>query len=145
MMSKKTITKEDFTHEDPWRIFRIMSEFVEGFEVLSEVGDAISIFGSSRTKPGDKYYKLTEDIAFHLAKAGFAIITGSGPGMMEAANKGARRSGGHSVGLNIEIPSEQKPIGDVDFFVYFYFFFMNKIKYKKHAKAFAIPPGGNDK
>ncbi|HAH20252.1 MAG TPA: TIGR00730 family Rossman fold protein [Candidatus Omnitrophica bacterium] len=142
MMSKKTITKEDFTHEDPWRIFRIMSEFVEGFEVLSEVGDAISIFGSSRTKPGDKYYKLTEDIAYHLAKAGFAIITGSGPGMMEAANKGARRAGGHSVGLNIEIPSEQKPNRYVDTLVNFHYFFIRKVMFVKYAKAFVITPGG---
>ncbi|MCX5703760.1 MAG: TIGR00730 family Rossman fold protein, partial [Candidatus Omnitrophica bacterium] len=89
--------KEAFLSEDPWRIFRIMSEFVEGFEVLSEVGQAVSIFGSSRTKPGTKYYKLAEEVAYLLAKEGYAIITGSGPGIMEASNKGAKRAGGHSI------------------------------------------------
>ncbi len=142
MMLKQIIAKEDFTHEDPWRIFRIMSEFVDGFEVLSQVGDAVSIFGSSRTKPHDKYYKLTEDIAYHLAKAGFAIITGSGPGMMEAANKGAKKAGGHSIGLNIEIPSEQKPNRYVDTLVDFHYFFIRKVMFVKYAKAFVITPGG---
>ena len=139
---RRRISNEDFTHEDPWRIFRIMSEFVEGFEVLSKVGDAVSVFGSSRTKPKDKYYSLTEDIAYHLAKAGFAIITGSGPGMMEAANKGARRAGGHSVGLNIEMPSEQRPNRYVDTLVDFHYFFIRKVMFVKYAKAFVITPGG---
>lgn len=141
-MLKQTISKEDFTHEDPWRIFRIMSEFVEGFEVLSKVGDAVSIFGSSRTGPKDKYYKLSEEIAYQLAKAGFAIITGSGPGVMEAANKGARRAGGHSIGLNIEIPSEQKPNRYVDTLIDFHYFFIRKVMFVKYAKAFVITPGG---
>lgn len=139
---KLKISNDDFTHEDPWRIFRIMSEFVEGFEVLSQVGDAVSIFGSSRTKPNDKYYRLTEDIAYHLAKAGFAIITGSGPGMMEAANKGAKRALGRSVGLNIEMPSEQKPNRYVDTLVDFHYFFIRKVMFVKYAKAFVITPGG---
>ncbi len=145
-MLKPKISNDDFTHEDPWRIFRIMSEFVEGFEVLSKVGDAVSIFGSSRTHPKDKYYgkyyKLTEDIAYHLAKAGFAIITGSGPGMMEAANKGARRAKGRSVGLNIEIPLEQKSNPYVDILVDFHYFFIRKVMFVKYAKAFVITPGG---
>ena len=141
-MRKQTMVKNDFVHEDPWRIFRIMSEFVEGFEVLSKVGKAVSVFGSSRTKPNDKYYKLTEEIAYHLAKAGYAIITGSGPGMMEAANKGARRARGHSVGLNIEIPSEQKPNPYVDTLIDFHYFFIRKVMFVKYAKAFVITPGG---
>ena len=91
---KDFIEKEDFTQEDPWRVFRIMSEFVEGFEVLSKVGKAVSIFGSARTKPGEAHYKLGEEVAFHVAKAGFAVITGSGPGLMEAANKGTKRPEG---------------------------------------------------
>jgi uncharacterized protein (TIGR00730 family) len=139
---RRRISNDDFTHEDPWRIFRIMSEFVEGFEVLSKVGDAVSIFGSSRTKPHDKYYRLTEEIAYQLAKAGYAIITGSGPGMMEAANKGARRAKGQSVGLNIEIPTEQKPNRYVDTLVDFHYFFIRKVMFVKYAKAFVITPGG---
>jgi uncharacterized protein (TIGR00730 family) len=139
---QKDIIKDDFIHEDPWRVFRIMSEFVEGFEVLSEVGNAVSIFGSSRLKPGNRYYKLTEEIAYLLAKEGFAIITGSGPGVMEAANKGAKRAGGHSVGLNIQIPLEQKPNKYVDMLIDFRYFFVRKVMFVKYAKAFVIMPGG---
>ena len=141
-MSKQVISKEDFTHEDPWRIFRIMSEFVEGFDVLSKVGDEVSIFGSARTEPGDKYYKLGEEIAYQLAKAGFAIITGSGSGMMEAANRGCRRAGGHSIGLNIQLPCEQKPNQYVDTLLDFHYFFIRKVMFVKYAKAFVIVPGG---
>ncbi len=133
---------EGFLSEDPWRVFRIMSEFVEGFEVLSEIGKAVSIFGSSRIKPGNQYYQLTEKIAYLLAKEGYAIITGSGPGVMEAANKGARRAGGHSVGLNIQIPSEQKPNKYVDTLLDFRYFFVRKVMFVKYAKAFVIMPGG---
>ena len=139
---KKMKIKDDFTQEDPWRVFRIMSEFVEGFEVLSEVGAAVSIFGSSRTKPGSKYYKLGEEIAYLLAKEGYAIITGSGPGLMEAANKGARRAKGKSIGLNIQIPSEQKPNKYVDLLLDFRYFFVRKVMFVKYAKAFVILPGG---
>jgi len=141
-MMQKNAIKEDFTHEDPWRVFRIMSEFVEGFEVLSQVGKAVSIFGSSRIKPHKKYYKLTEEIAYLLSKEGFAIITGSGPGIMEAANKGTKRAGGKSVGLNIEIPSEQKPNRYVDVLLNFRYFFVRKVMFVKYAKAFVIMPGG---
>jgi uncharacterized protein (TIGR00730 family) len=119
-----------------------MSEFVEGFEILSKVGKAVSIFGSSRIRPENKYYKLTEEIAYLLAKAGYAIITGSGPGVMEAANKGAKRAGGHSVGLNIQIPSEQKPNKYVDTLLDFRYFFIRKVMFVKYAKAFVIMPGG---
>ena len=134
--------KEDFTREDPWRIFRIMSEFVEGFEVLSKMDKAVSIFGSARTKPNDLHYKLGEEVAYHMAKAGYAVITGSGPGLMEAANKGAKRAGGHSIGLNIHIPCEQKPNQYVDTLLDFRYFFIRKVMFVKYAKAFVILPGG---
>ncbi len=119
-----------------------MSEFVEGFEVLSEIGKAVSIFGSSRAKPDTKYYKLTEEISYLLAKSGFAIITGGGPGIMEAANKGAKRAKGHSLGLNIQIPSEQKPNKYIDTLIDFHYFFVRKVMFVKYAKAFVIMPGG---
>jgi uncharacterized protein (TIGR00730 family) len=134
--------KEDFTHEETWRIFRIVSEFVEGFEVLSEVGKAVSIFGSSRSKSNTQYYKLAEEIAYLLAREGYAIITGSGPGLMEAANKGAKRAGGESIGLNIQIPSQQKPNKYVDLLLDFRYFFVRKVMFVKYAKAFVILPGG---
>ncbi|MCM8781019.1 MAG: TIGR00730 family Rossman fold protein [Candidatus Omnitrophica bacterium] len=143
-LTKKNIKEErnNFTREDTWRIFRIMSEFVEGFEILSEVGKAVSIFGSSRMKPTHKYYKLAEEIAYLLAKEGYAILTGSGPGIMEAANKGAKRAGGRSIGLNIEIPLEQKPNRYVDTLLNFRYFFVRKVMFVKYAKAFVIMPGG---
>jgi hypothetical protein len=134
--------KEDFTREDPWRVFRIMSEFVEGFEVLSKLDKAVSIFGSARTKPGSPHYKSGEEVAYHIAKAGYAVITGSGSGLMEAANKGAKRAGGHSIGLNIHIPSEQKPNRYVDTLLDFRYFFVRKVMFVKYAKAFVILPGG---
>ena len=135
-------SKEGFLSEDPWRVFRIMSEFVDGFEVLSKIGKAVSIFGSSRTKPGSKYYRLAEETAYLLAKEGYAIITGSGPGIMEAANKGTKRAGGLSIGLNIQIPSEQKPNRYVDMLLDFRYFFVRKVMFVKYAKAFVIMPGG---
>jgi hypothetical protein len=134
--------EDDFTREEPWRIFRIMSEFVEGFEVLSRVGEAVSIFGSSRARPDTNYYKLAEEIAYLLAKEGYAIITGSGGGLMEAANKGAKRAKGKSIGLNIQIPSEQKPNKYVDLLLDFRYFFVRKVMFVKYAKAFVILPGG---
>jgi hypothetical protein len=135
-------SRENFVSEDTWRVFRIMSEFVEGFEVLSQLGKAVSVFGSSRIKPSSKYYKLTEEIAYLLAREGYAIITGSGPAIMEAANKGAKRAGGHSVGLNIQIPHEQKPNKYVDTLLDFRYFFVRKVMFVKYAKAFVIMPGG---
>jgi len=140
-MKEKT-NFNDFTHEETWRIFRIMSEFVEGFEVLSKIEKAVSIFGSSRMKPTHKYYKLAEETAYLLAKEGYAIITGSGPGIMEAANKGAKRAGGLSVGLNIQIPQEQKPNKYIDILLDFRYFFVRKVMFVKYAKAFVIMPGG---
>jgi uncharacterized protein (TIGR00730 family) len=142
MVMIKKDSREGFVSEDSWRIFRIMSEFVDGFEVLSKLGKAVSIFGSSRLKPNNKYYKLAEEVAYLLAKEGYAIITGSGPGVMEAANKGARRAKGHSVGLNIQIPLEQKTNKYVDTLLDFSYFFVRKVMFVKYAKAFVIMPGG---
>ncbi len=132
----------NFVKEDPWRVFRIMSEFVEGFEILSSLKKAVSIFGSSRTSPQNKYYKLAEETAYLLAKSGFAVITGSGGGIMEAANKGARRAKGKSIGLNIQIPSEQKANRYVDTLLEFHYFFVRKVMFVKYASAFVIMPGG---
>ncbi|MCU0666444.1 MAG: TIGR00730 family Rossman fold protein [Candidatus Omnitrophica bacterium] len=134
--------KDDFTKEDTWRLFRIMAEFVDGFEVLSKVENAVSVFGGSRIQRGSKYYDLAEETSFQLAKAGYAVITGSGPGIMEAGNKGARRAKGHSIGLNIQIPMEQKPNRYVDTLLNFHYFFVRKVMFVKYAKAFVIMPGG---
>jgi uncharacterized protein (TIGR00730 family) len=139
---KDALDKEDFTKEDTWRIFRIMSEFVDGFEVLSKVGRAVSIFGSARSKRDSQFYKMAEEVAYYIAKAGFAIITGSGPGLMEAANKGACRGGAQSIGLNIHLPCEQKPNKYVDTVLGFRYFFVRKVMFVKYAKAFVILPGG---
>ena len=143
--SRKTTavhTDHSFINEDPWRMFRIMSEFVEGFEVMSSVGKAVSIFGSARLKPDKKYYKLTEEVAYLIAKEGFAVVTGGGPGLMEAGNRGARRAKGHSIGLNIHIPMEQKANPYVDTLLDFRYFFIRKVMFVKYAKAFIIMPGG---
>ena len=139
---KQFVVEESFTDKDTWRVFRIMSEFVDGFETLSKVGKAVSIFGSSRLQPNNKYYKLAEEVAYLLAKEGYAVITGSGPGVMEAANKGARRAGGHSIGLNIQIPLDQKPNEYVDTLLDFHYFFVRKVMFVKYASAFVIMPGG---
>jgi len=141
-MPKRRIIRDDFTKEETWRVFRIMAEFVDGFELLSNVGKAVSIFGSSRVKPGNRYYKLAIDTTRLLAKNGFAIITGAGPGIMEAANKGAKLGNGKSVGLNIEVPSEQRPNHYVDLLMDFHYFFVRKVMFVKYAKAFVIFPGG---
>lgn len=132
----------DFTAEDPWRIFRIMSEFVDGFEILSKIGPAVSIFGSSRTLPNDRYYKITEKIAGLLVKKGYAVITGAGPGIMEAANKGAYLAGGKSVGLNIQVPIIQKPNRYVSTLLDFRYFFCRKVMFVKYGRAFVVLPGG---
>jgi uncharacterized protein (TIGR00730 family) len=132
----------DFTQQDPWRVFRIMGEFVEGFEELSKIGPAVTIFGSARTKPSDKYYKIAEGIGYKLAKAKYAVITGAGLGIMEAANKGAKEAGGKSVGLNIDIPVVQKPNSYVTHLIDFRYFFCRKVMFVKYAKAFIVMPGG---
>jgi len=141
-MRRADLKKMDFTKEDTWRIFRIMAEFVDGFETLSRVGRAISFFGSSRLKPKDKYYKIATQTAYLLSKEGYAIITGGGPGLMEAANKGAKKAGGKSIGLNIQIPQEQKPNRYVDLLLEFHYFFCRKVMFLKYGKAFVILPGG---
>lgn len=141
-MQRPVVKKDDFTSEETWRIFRIMGEFVDGFEVLSKVGKAVSIFGSARLPATNKYYKLAEEASFLLAKAGYAIITGGGPGIMEAGNKGAMRAGGHSIGLNIQIPTEQRPNRYIDTLLDFRYFFVRKVMFVKYAKAFIIFPGG---
>ncbi|MFC1621141.1 TIGR00730 family Rossman fold protein [Candidatus Omnitrophota bacterium] len=134
--------KYDFTKEDPWRIFRIMAEFVDGFDDLSDIGPAVTIFGSAKTEPGDKYYKLAEQTTATLVKDGYAIITGAGPGIMEAANKGAKNAGGASIGLNIQVPVAQKPNKYVATLIDFRYFFCRKVMFVKYARAFVIFPGG---
>jgi len=128
--------------QDLWRIFRIMAEFTEGFEELASVGPAVSIFGSARTRPNDKYYKLAAETAAELAKAGFAIITGGGGGIMEAANKGAAEAGGQSIGLNIELPMEQVPNDYQNLSLNFRYFFCRKVMFLKYAHGFIVFPGG---
>lgn len=127
-----------------WQLFKIMAEFVEGFEKLSKIGPCISIFGSARTKPGHKYYDLTVEIAKKLSEEGFGIISGGGPGIMEAANKGANIAGGKSVGLNIALPFEQhfNPYIDADKNVNFDYFFVRKVMFTKYAQGFVMMPGG---
>ena len=128
--------------EEPWRIFRIMAEFVEGFDELSTIGPAVSIFGSARIKPGEKYYELASDTAREIVKAGFAVITGGGGGIMEAANKGASDAGGKSIGLNIELPMEQKPNKYQNLSLNFRYFFCRKVMFSKYANGFIVMPGG---
>ena len=128
--------------KDLWRIFRVMAEFTEGFEELASVGPAVSIFGSARTKPDDPYYKLAEQTASELVNAGFAIITGGGGGIMEAANKGATDAGGQSIGLNIELPMEQVPNEFQNISLNFRYFFVRKVMFLKYAHGFIVFPGG---
>ena len=128
--------------KDLWRLFRIMAEFTEGFEELASVGPAVSFFGSSRAEPQDKYYKLAEQTASEAAKAGFAVITGGGGGIMEAANKGAVEAGGKSIGLNIELPLEQIPNDYQNISLHFKYFFCRKVMFLKYAHGFVVFPGG---
>ncbi len=142
------IVKQREWHESQahssWQIFKVMAEFVEGFQALSRIGPCISIFGSARTKPGSKYYELAVDISRKLAEEGFGIITGGGPGIMEAANKGASLAGGKSVGLNIVLPFEQRanPYIDRDKNLNFDYFFVRKVMFVKYAQGFIMMPGG---
>ena len=133
---------DDFTKTDPWRVLRIMGEFIEGFDVLSSVEKGVTIFGSARTGPEDPMYQAAQETARLLGKAGFAIITGAGPGIMEAANKGARLAGARSVGCNIELPFEQGTNPFVDTVVNFRYFFVRKTMFIKYSNAFIIFPGG---
>lgn len=144
---RRAFTERDWQEikaHDTWQIFKIMSEFVDGFEKLSKIGPCVSIFGSARTKPEHRYYQLAEEIAFKLTKEGYGIITGGGPGIMEAANKGARNAGGKSVGLNIELPFEQSsnPYIDSDKLITFDYFFVRKLMFIKYAQGFVVLPGG---
>jgi len=132
----------DVTTQESWRVFRIMAEFVDGFEELAEVGKAVSIFGSARTPSDDPYYEKARETTRLLAESGYAIITGAGPGIMEAANRGAKEGGGLSIGLNIEIPMEQKSNTYVEKLLSFRYFFCRKVMFVKYAHAFIIFPGG---
>jgi len=132
----------DWVHTDPWRVMRIQAEFVEGFGLLAELGMAVSIFGSARTLRGTPEYMLAEEIAAELSKAGYAVITGGGPGIMEAANKGAAEAGGVSVGLGIELPKEMGLNDYVNVGLEFRYFFVRKTVFIKYSQAFVVLPGG---
>jgi uncharacterized protein (TIGR00730 family) len=131
-----------FTDTDPWRVLRIQGEFVEGFEALAQLGPAVSLFGSARTGAEDPYHQAAVETARLLAEAGLAVITGGGPGIMEAGNQGAKQGGGVSVGLNIELPFEQHLNPYLDIPINFHYFFARKVMFVKYAQAFVIFPGG---
>jgi uncharacterized protein (TIGR00730 family) len=133
---------EDLAKSDTWRVFRIMAELVEGFEALNNIGPAVTIFGSARLAPGSLYYNTCLKVAETLARDGFAVISGGGPGIMEAANKGAQNANGVSVGLNIELPLEQTPNSFQDIRVEFRYFFVRKLMFVKYAVGYVIFPGG---
>lgn len=134
----------DIKASDSWQIFKIMSEFVEGFEKMQRIGPCVSVFGSARTKPDNIYYQLADEISYKLVKEGYGVITGGGPGIMEAANKGAKRGGGKSVGLNIVLPFEQKhnDFIDHDKSINFDYFFVRKTIFLKYSQGFIAMPGG---
>ena len=132
----------EFTHSDPWRVLRIMGEYVHGFDALAEVGAAVAVFGSARTHETDPMYQAAREVSGCLARAGFAVITGGGPGIMEAANRGAREAGGLSIGCNIELPREQGINPYVDVSINFRYFFCRKTMFMKYAEGFVLFPGG---
>lgn len=132
----------DWLHSDPWRVMRIQAEFVEGFGTLAELGDAASVFGSARIKPGTEYYEKGVEVGRLLAEAGYAVITGGGPGAMEAANKGAHEAGGTSVGLGIELPFEAGLNPYVDLGINFRYFFARKTMFVKYSQGYIVLPGG---
>jgi len=140
----KQKTWNEIRTNDSWAIFKIMAEFVNGYEAMGRIGPCVSIFGSARTKPEDHFYKLTERIAYKISKAGYGVITGGGPGIMEAGNKGAHAGGGASVGLNIELPFEQhfNPYIDRDKNLNFDYFFVRKVMFVKYSQGFVVMPGG---
>lgn len=142
LLQRPPVDQTAFTRSDTWRVLRIMGEFVEGFETLAGVGPAVTIFGSARVHPADPLYAAASGVARALGEAGFTIITGGGPGIMEAANRGAREAGAHSIGLNIELPFEQHINPYVDVAVEFRYFFVRKTMLVKYAQAFVIFPGG---
>ena len=131
-----------FIREDPWRIFRIMAEFVDSFQILSQAGPAVTIFGSARIRKNDKYYRAATAIGKGLAQHNLAVITGGGPGIMEAANKGAAQGGGKSIGLNIELPHEQAGNTFVNVPLHFHYFFARKVCFAKYSLGFVFMPGG---
>jgi uncharacterized protein (TIGR00730 family) len=139
---KRSKTVSNFTDTDPWRVLRIMGEFTEGFEALVDLGPAVTIFGSARTKPDHSQYKAAVEVARLLGEAGITIITGGGPGIMEAGNKGALEAGTPSIGLNVELPFEQGLNKYVDLSLEFHYFFVRKTMFVKYAQAFVIFPGG---
>ena len=139
---KQNIFSADFTNEDPWRIFRIMSEFVDGFETLRHIEKAVSIFGSARTKTDHPYYALAEKTAGLFTKKKYAVITGAGNGIMEAANKGTKELDGQSVGLNILLPNPQDPNPHITIPMEFRYFFVRKLMFAKYSRAFIVFPGG---
>ena len=133
---------DDFTTQESWRLFRILSEFVDGIDNMADVPPGVSIYGSARAKEGDKAYTDARDIAKALSSKGCSIITGGGPGVMEAANRGAQEGGGVSVGLNIDLPFEQEPNPYIDKLITFRYFFVRKVMFMKYSRAFVIMPGG---
>ncbi len=139
---EKQYVIDEISKEESWRIFRIMAEFVESIEVLSKVHNAVTIFGSARLKPDDKYYHMAEKLGQLLAQNGFAVMTGGGPGIMEAVNKGAAEAGGQSVGMNIKLPFEQKPNPYANLQLDYKYFFIRKVMFVKYAMAYVIMPGG---
>lgn len=133
---------DDFRNLDPWRIFRIMAEFVDGFESMAKIDNGVSVFGSARTPPEDKYYKMAVNLGRDLAMEGYTVITGGGPGIMEAANRGAREANGVSVGLNIDLPFEQKPNPFISKLLSFRYFFCRKVMFSKYSRVIITFPGG---
>ena len=140
----KQKTWNEIKTTDSWQIFKVMAEFVEGFEKMGSIGPCVSLFGSARTEPGSQYYRLAEEIAYKLTLNGYGVITGGGPGIMEAGNKGAMRGDGISVGLNIQLPFEQgpNPYIDSDKLITFKHFFVRKVMFQKYAQGFIVLPGG---
>jgi uncharacterized protein (TIGR00730 family) len=141
-MTDRQYVIDEITIQDSWRMFRIMAEFVEGFEALAKCHPAVTIFGSTQIRPGDEVYSKAEHIGKLLAENGFSVITGGGPGVMEAANKGASSVGGKSIGLNIELPLEQNPNPYTNITLRFRYFFVRKVMFVKYAVAYIILPGG---
>lgn len=132
----------NFTDQDTWRVFRIMAEFIEGFEEMAGVGRAVTVFGSARLQPGDETYELAVQVGEKLARAGFSVITGGGPGIMEAANRGASKGGGQSIGIGIDLPQEQGQNAFVQKQIYFRYFFVRKVMLLKYAHGSVVMPGG---
>jgi uncharacterized protein (TIGR00730 family) len=142
LLMQRPVADTSFLESDAWRALRIMGEFIDGFDALAKLGPAVSIFGSARTRPEEPMYQHARDLAAKLAREGFTVITGGGPGIMEAANRGAHEAEGYSVGLAIELPREHGPNPYVDLSQYFRYFFVRKTMFVKYAQAFVIFPGG---